>query len=617
MTKTNKVFLWDEIDAGRREEYQNMIVSFASLTELFAQKDDGKSGKNGPTAKKKTPQKPFISSKFQETVFKHAFDASIEDIGNTSYDASLDPEVAGKPKNKNSTAKADNKRYLFGIKTFLINNPKGKSFQKIAQFKAIAESLESADGNSWGEIITKIRKNAKKCNTEEEILKVNESLYKELAQKIAEARNERINSSKALIKKRLNVDNPDFKAVYHFLMPSIKKGKDRVIYLGETPYEEIGKTIEILGITDENHPTNFSFKDEYNNEYKYTSADSQLYMKFKHEPFDTWPVEFLENPYDCFRSFFEQMAREEKKKDDFESDVQEDKSFSFLIQLEKFSGFNNFFGLKNKLGPSGSQKTLANIKSFARKYRETKLNDLAKKIEKYLNDQGNPSPRKRDKIIEKMKLAINQNQDDKILKDLARNLNDFLDIGTDAPYSFAESKRIKDREFLTNSISELKKENDGTDLQEYEKKVEQMKTLLWRTPYEMYIRLPISFHREHPDFFGKKLFEYDQKGKFSFIGKRENFDISFGSSGKEIIKMHLTQSYGKGLQSSGTQTKLGEWILKDVFQLKKWEPLTEWHLKKAHINGFRLKKDSDELIHFEFIWIDVGDPPIDFWGGKD
>lgn len=620
MEEIKNDFLWYEIDLSRRDEYKKMITQFASLTELFAQKKDRASEDVGS---KKKLQKPFISSKFQETVFKYAFDASIEDIGNTSYDASLDPEVVRKPKGKNaeecSEKGGSNKRYLFGIKTFLVNDQSPDSFQKIAQFKAVAESLESANGEkSWGDIIEDIRKNAKKCKTKKEINEINKGCYEALAKKIAKARNGRIEASKALIAKRLqdDVQKTEFEAVYHFLMPSAQVNgneEKKVIYLGEIPYKKIGEKIKIKGITDVKHPTNFIFEDEFNNEYKYTSADSQLYMKFKHEPVkdETWPVDFVENPYECFKSFFEKIAQEEEDKSELETAVQDGRSFSFLIQLEKYSGFNNFYGLSSKLSCSARNQTLDKIRKWGEKEKDSDVCSIAKGIGNFMNMKINISTRLRSNICDQIgNLAIGEKNEEN-LKNLANTLNAYF--GTDDKENLIDRKRILARDELTTKINALLEKNPVR----YKEVSDWAFSLLWRTAYEMYIRLPISFNRMHPDFFKKGLFKIEENGKLNFVGKREKFKMSFGPLKDDEIEMHLTQSSGKGLQSSGSQTRLGEWILRDVFQLKKWEPLTEQKLRESRINGFRLKKDETGLIHFEFIWIDVGNPPIDFWGGRD
>lgn len=71
--------MWEDLPKVQKEEYKRLILAFASLTDMFAQKsneDDIKAA-------------PIINSKFQETAFQKAFNAYAEDIGNTSYDVSL------------------------------------------------------------------------------------------------------------------------------------------------------------------------------------------------------------------------------------------------------------------------------------------------------------------------------------------------------------------------------------------------------------------------------------------------------------------------------------------------------------------------------------------------
>ena len=71
--------MWDNLPDIQKDEYKRMILAFASLTEVFAQKSD---------VEKETPS-PIINSKYQETVFQKVFNAPAEDIGNTSYDAAI------------------------------------------------------------------------------------------------------------------------------------------------------------------------------------------------------------------------------------------------------------------------------------------------------------------------------------------------------------------------------------------------------------------------------------------------------------------------------------------------------------------------------------------------
>lgn len=83
--------MWSDLPEEKKEEYKRLILAFASLTGMFAQKSyDNDSNVS-----------PIINSKFQETAFQKAFDAYAEDIGNTSYDVSLEE---------------NGEKYLVGIK---------------------------------------------------------------------------------------------------------------------------------------------------------------------------------------------------------------------------------------------------------------------------------------------------------------------------------------------------------------------------------------------------------------------------------------------------------------------------------------------------------------------
>lgn len=124
--------MWNELPAEQRNEYKRMILAFASLTEMFAQKADSPSEED---AQQSGTLSPIINSKYQETVFQKVFHASSEDIANTSYDAAIDD-------------KQNNTKYLIGIKTFGI----ASGDQKVAQFKA--------NHNEWADIISRIKDNA-------------------------------------------------------------------------------------------------------------------------------------------------------------------------------------------------------------------------------------------------------------------------------------------------------------------------------------------------------------------------------------------------------------------------------------------------------------------------
>lgn len=186
--------MWNELPAGDKEEYKRMILAFASLTEMFAQK----------TEENDEIPAPIINSKYQETIFQRVFHASAEDIGNTSYDAALSGKSMGNRL----------KKYLIGIKTFGI----GSGDQKVAQFKA--------NINEWSSLISQMQKNVKNedgsLKNKDEVDMANQELYKKLAVKISTLRNERIRSSIANLQGFRITDDDEVESVYHVLMPSQK-----------------------------------------------------------------------------------------------------------------------------------------------------------------------------------------------------------------------------------------------------------------------------------------------------------------------------------------------------------------------------------------------------------
>ena len=86
----------------------------------------------------------------------------------------------------------------------------------------------------------------------------------------------------------------------------------------------------------------------------------------------------------------------------------------------------------------------------------------------------------------------------------------------------------------------------------------------------------------------------------------------FEPSGDQV-EAYITQEHGKALETANKQTIMGEWILRKVFQLPEYKPLTRERLDEIGINGIRLTKQPDG-IHLSFIWIDDNNLPEDYWG---
>ena len=131
----------------------------------------------------------------------------------------------------------------------------------------------------------------------------------------------------------------------------------------------------------------------------------------------------------------------------------------------------------------------------------------------------------------------------------------------------------------------------------------------------MYIPIPNSkkFHKEHPFFFIKDGIKFNGSS-LAQHKKERRFKLIFEPSGN-AIEVYIAEDNGKAIESSESMGKLGEWILRKVFQLGEFEPLTEKRLNEIGINGIRLEKYSNsDDIHLHFIWIDPNEPlPDDYW----
>ena len=527
--------MWKDLPEKQKQEYKRMILAFASLTEMFAQKAEN--GENN------TAISPIINSKYQETIFQRVFHATAEDIGNTSYDASI----------KIATKDGNEKKYLIGIKTFGI----ASGSQKIAQFKA--------NHDEWSSIINQMRSNASNSDgsakTKDEINTVNATLYLELAKKIALLRNARIKSSESKIQGfSINKDHDNIESVYHVLMPS-KKGDSPVIYVGETSYNliDIDKII-IKGCTSPKNPTNFDFSDG-NHRYRFTSADSQLLMDFDNLNIiqENWDVVYADDAYSLFANLANQIYGDTSPK--------MTESYAWMItnangEVESFSGFNSFFGVGSKLG---TNQRIQRIDSFVETY------------------QSNIDPQQMERI--------------------AKYLRWFL-------LRKASTKKEKNQKVILRK--KIMEEAQNTQNIEFVHSVEK---LVYRPKDELYIPIPNAktFHLQHPNFFGPGIGTFkENSNKLALSPEKCQFNLVFEPSG-EIIRSFITQDNGKAIESVEKQSYLGEWILRGVFQLAEYEPLTTERLNEIGINGIRLYKlENSDDVHLQFIWIDPDNPPKDY-----
>lgn len=540
--------MWNDLPKSHKDSYKRLILAFASLTEMFAQK----------STEDETGIAPIINSKFQETAFQRAFHAYAEDIGNTSYDVSLE---------------SDREKYLVGIKTFGI----ASKDQKVAQFKA--------KHDEWSEIIEEIKTNAAGVDDKDTIDLLNEDLYLKLAGQIAEIRNARIDSSRENIKGfKVATDNDHVHSVYHVLMPS-RKNEEPKIFVGETSYDKIDiSNLSVIGCTGKNTPTNFLFTDG-KHIYKYTTADSQLYMRFDNPNIvcDEWNVKYADDANALFEKIADMVypkidkLKIEGQEVDFIVDGEKydkneiEETYCWTIwnknkETELYSGFNSFFGTGSKLGKE-----------------------------------------QRKQRIDKICLKYQQQIAPEMLSELKQGMMEFLL----EPASSEENKsrKVKQRECLI----ELAKKSGDADLEQ------ELYKVLYRPMDEMYIPIPdsLQFHKEHPDFFGAG-FGRLKAGTNKLAMPKEDriFNLVFEPSG-DILPAYITQDNGKAIESAEKQSYLGEWILRGIFQLKEYEPLTSKRLEELNINGLRFTKyKGANDVHIEFIWIDEDNPPEGFISRK-
>jgi len=362
-------------------------------------------------------------------------------------------------------------------------------------------------------------------------------------------------------------------------MPS-GKGEKPKVYVGETSYDRIDiDNIKVIGCTGKNNPTNFMF-DDGNHVYKYTVADSQLHMNFNNKAItcEEWDVVYAPDPYDIFGKIADMVCSQEDLLIESEpvdynvftklKDLPEvEETYCWTIwnkdgEVELFSGFNSFYGTGSKLGKDQRRQRIDRIiECYGDDVDKNTLEDVQKRLQDYLLDSANSSSKKEEKL------------------------------------------------HIRESILSLAKMIGNEELQQ------ELTKLIYRPMDEMYIPIPNSaqFHLEHPDFFGKGYGKIESGSSKLLLPKQERvFNLVFEPSG-DSLPAYITQDNGKAIESVEKQSYLGEWILRGIFQLREYEPLTSERLKELNINGIRLTKykGSDD-IHIEFIWIDEENPPNGF-----
>lgn len=190
---------------------------------------------------------PFINYRVAENIFCRSFNADNLSRSDTAFDASF-----------NSIG--------IGLKTFTC--PSGNSTEKVAEFNSLSRVLIDFKG-------------------------------KDLAHKLAEFRNERINLANRLY----NIEN----SMYHIVA---RKEKELILY--ETDYEKIDIN-NISSIKENSASLQF---DDGKNFYSFNFSKSTLFRKFIiPENAFKMPIEILEDPYSLLLNIFEEQNIKEKKEE--------------------------------------------------------------------------------------------------------------------------------------------------------------------------------------------------------------------------------------------------------------------------------------------------------------
>jgi hypothetical protein len=130
---------------------------------------------------------------------------------------------------------------------------------------------------------------------------------------------------------------------------------------------------------------------------------------------------------------------------------------------------------------------------------------------------------------------------------------------------------------------------------------------------EVYIPIPREFHKQHPDFFTRNIFKFEEEQR-NYQGENKpevRFYLQL-PNGKKIPSL-VTQSNMKGLQSGSNterdengkrygQSALGQWLLVDVLGLKDRKLVTREWLQKKGTDSVRLWRNKDDysIINIDF-----------------
>ncbi|MGP5045545.1 hypothetical protein ACTXJR_16235 [Glutamicibacter ardleyensis] len=508
--------IWQQYNSDSREQYVAAIKALGALSPLFRQKADGT-----------TDQTAYISSKYQETVFARFFNGSVVDKGNDPYDVMVPSPISGK-------------RDLVGIKTFLNSS---SSMQKIMQFKSVA----TTEGwTAW----------------------IKDGEYQKLVARIAELRNQKLRSTQNLLAGAGVAPGEAFANIfYHYLSPL----KDGRVYVGESDYSFMDEANLSFKAPDESKRISSLQFSDGKNDYKYTPADSTLYMRFVHtkksivggDIVDEFKVRQLEDPHASLMRLIEEDLAELLPSETLEE------------QNEKHSkdGLLDNKALRGLVDPSAVQEPNKDNENIpvvpvvvARKAR-LKKKSASSEFTTSVNGLG-----------------------------AAKSEQSFIfPIFRLTDYGDTPAGEVDSKSGLNVRLGAPK--NRGSDTRRPVNEV------------EIKIPDPRKFHQEFPGFFGinnhgvpiSRLRKAGSKWKTVFENHDDRtFELVLTQSGQEMEAI-LTGDGNKQLMSKHRQVILGGWILSQVFQLGQYERLDRNKLDQLDLDSIRLTRLGNKRVGLEFI----------------
>ena len=501
---------WVTYNPENKLTYVNAIQALGSISSLFRQKSDDP-----------TNLTTYISSKYQETAFARSFGGKIVDRGNDPYDVMIASDLHGKYD-------------LVGIKTFLNSSSR---MQKIMQFKAVAND------EGWPSWISNLE-------------------FEKLIRRISAIRNQKLMSTQsALAGPHQSISHVFNRFYYHYLSPA----KDGTVYVGETSYDLIDESALTFEPPSAGQKMTSLWFSDGRHEYKYTPADSTLYMEFKHR-------EFAADGGDLVDEFYVQEVQD---------------PYDFLLRA-----------VRDEIGEAG---LLIARQLPALQGSRTQDPSKAEQIEVEL-------PERRLVELDLGQFAAGGEAGSKTFE--SAQSSRIADVMTPPYVVFPLFRLTRYRDVRAGEVNP----RSGLNVRLGAPKNRDSSTPRPKNEVEIQIPKARRFHEEFPEFFGvsdngtrvSKAGRDGRSAKLLLDEDQRTFKLVLTSSNVSMEGL-LTGDHGKQIMSRHSQEILGSWILDQVFQLGDYEMLTRGKLDALGLDGIKLSRLGNREIGLDFVKVQEED----------